>query len=378
MRAPRVPTPLFGVALVIGGVAFGAYLWLRPAPEAAQAGWLAPSAPPPSASAPAAPSAEDRAKRPPPPLAPDVDAKTVDAQREALFERVRVELETDESALAEVRRIFASSHVLSQGNPEVTTHPMTRAECRAIREQAGLTPRYDERCRAWNMVPAWNAAAGETEADARVCVDQFEFPNVPCEYPVVWVQANEAQALCHALHKRLCDAHEWEGACAGSVLPPEQDYVFGIPRKEAKFRHNAAREKRWAYGAEKDHARCGTGSTKNEACGGGGWKKCGSNTYPAGAFPGCVSPFGVYDQHGNAAEHMNLPSRLEELGARGGTGDTEMKGSWFIFATYEAHEDDCRFRAPDWHASRLMDPRSHLNYHLGFRCCSDLPSGGGG
>lgn len=376
MRASRVPTPLFGVALVVGGVAFGAYLWLRPSLEAAPA----PAPPPASSSPPAVASvvADAGVARPAPPLAPDVDATTLKAQREALFARMRSELELDEGALSEVRRIFASSNVLSQGNPDVTQHPMTRAECRAIRAEAGLAPQYDERCRAWNMVPAWNAAAGETAADARVCVDQFEYPNVPCEYPVVWVQANEAQALCRAQHKRLCDAHEWEGACAGSLLPPEQDYLFGVPRKEAKFRHNAAREKRWAYGAEKDHKRCGTGSTKNETCAGGGWKTCGSNTYPAGAFPGCVSPFGVYDQHGNAAEHMSLPLRTEELGALGGTGDTEMKGSWFIFATYEAHEDDCRFRAPDWHVSRLMDPRSHLNYHLGFRCCSDLPKGDGG
>ena len=49
-----------------------------------------------------------------------------------------------------------------------------------------------------------------------------------------------------------------------------------------------------------------------------------------------------------------------------------MKGSWFIFGGYEAHEDDCRWRAPAWHATRIEHPLSHLNYHLGFRCCKDL------
>ena len=370
MGPSRVPLPAFGVVLLVGGAAFGAYLALRPSELPAHERAELPA---PAPSAPVAPSASVvEPTRPPPPLAPDVDAKTLDEQRAALFERMRLELELDAGTLAEVQRIFAAAKYLGQGNPEISKHPMTRAACRDERAKANLTPRYDERCRAWNMVPAWNASAGETADDARVCVDQFEFPNVPCEYPVVWVQANEAAALCQAMHKRLCDAHEWEGACAGSVLPPETDYVFGIPRKEAKFRHNAARERRWAYGETKNHALCGTGSTKDEGCGGGGWRKCGSNTYPAGAFPGCVSPFGVYDQHGNAAEHMSLPQSLDELGARGKTGDTEMKGSWFIFASYEAHEDDCRFRAPDWHASRVADPRSHLNYHLGFRCCSDL------
>ena len=89
----------------------------------------------------------------------------------------------------------------------------------------------------------------------------------------------------------------------------------------------------WAYGPTKDHAQCATGSLKSPTCPDGGYGLCGSNTYPAGAFPECVSPFGVYDQHGNAAEHMNLPLRPEELASRGGLGETEMKGSWFIFAT---------------------------------------------
>ena len=53
-------------------------------------------------------------------------------------------------------------------------------------------------------------------------------------------------------------------------------------------------------------------------------------------------------------------------------GEPEMKGSWFIFLQGEAHEDDCRWRAPDWHVTRIDDTNSHRNYHLGFRCCKDL------
>ena len=56
-------------------------------------------------------------------------------------------------------------------------------------------------------------------------------------------------------------------------------------------------------------------------------------------------------------------------------GYTEMKGSWFIFDTYRAHEDWCRWRAPFWHGTRVMDEHSHANYHLGFRCCSCCVSG---
>lgn len=63
----------------------------------------------------------------------------------------------------------------------------------------------------------------------------------------------------------------------------------------------------------------------------------------------------MYDLNGNAAEHMN-----------------EMKGSWFVFDTFRAHPDWCRWRAPFWHGSRVLDPHSHGNYHLSFHCCSTL------
>jgi formylglycine-generating enzyme required for sulfatase activity len=136
--------------------------------------------------------------------------------------------------------------------------------------------------------------------------------------------------------------------------------------------HNIKREFVWAYGPKKNHALCGTTSFKTKDCPGGGWKQCGSNTFPTGAFPECKSPFGVYDQHGNAAEHMNLPTTAEEMMSHGGKGGlTEMKGSWFIFSKGEPHLDDCRWREPSWHESKLRDPNSHKNYHLGFRCCKD-------
>jgi formylglycine-generating enzyme required for sulfatase activity len=212
----------------------------------------------------------------------------------------------------------------------------------------------------------------QTSDEADLCIDQFEFPNLECEYPVVHVTAREAALICEVLGKRLCDAHEWEGACAGQLWPPEVEYAWEQPHVVMRRLHNAARERIWAYGQHKDHGTCGTGSSKTPGCAGGGYSECGSNTYPSGAFPHCVSAFGVYDQHGNAAEHMSLPLAPDQLGRYGGHGWTEMKGSWFVFGAYEAHEDDCRWRAPDWHGSRVLDPQSHSNYHLGFRCCKDL------
>jgi hypothetical protein len=214
------------------------------------------------------------------------------------------------------------------------------------------------------------------------CIDQFEFPDIPCEYPVVWVKAAEAAQICEAEGKRLCDAHEWEGACDGRLEPP--DYPFemakGVPPEIAihnmRVAHNReyAPTKRWSYGPTYQIAICATGSTKTEGCNGGSWPGCGSNTYPDGSFPACHSPLDVYDLNGNAAEHMNLPIAPDQMSSRGSKtlGYTEMKGSWFIFDTYRAHDDWCRWRAPFWHGTRVLASDSHANYHLGFRCCGTL------
>jgi formylglycine-generating enzyme required for sulfatase activity len=287
-------------------------------------------------------------------------------------------LELDDAQMAQVREIVEASPLLGQGRPDDTTYAMTRAECRE-RRAAAKTTAGDPTCGAPDMVRVYDPTAGETKADAKLCIDQYEFPDIPCEYPVTYASSREAAQLCKAVGKRLCDAHEWEGACAGAMHAPEVEYHFEAPRPYATWLHNEGREMIWAYGPKKNDALCAMNSMKSERCDSTGLTRCGSNTYPAGSFPECVSPFGVYDQHGNAAEHMSLPLKPEELGARGGIGHTEMKGSWFVFqrATSPPHPDDCRWRAKDWHPSMVMTEGSHRNYHLGFRCCKDVDPIGG-
>ena len=111
--------------------------------------------------------------------------------------------------------------------------------------------------------------------------------------------------------------------------------------------------KSWSYGPEYRERHLRYVEPKTAGCNGGSWTGCGSNTFPAGDFPDCHSPLQVYDLNGNAAEHMNLPlneSQMSSLGSQE-LGYTEMKGSWFIFDTYRAHEDWCRWRAPFWHGT---------------------------
>jgi hypothetical protein len=305
-------------------------------------------------------------------------------QNEQLLQQLQQIHGLSEAEMRDIRAIFAQSKIIGQGNPAVTKHPVTPQECAAMLQQRSITyenPEFERICGGKYMAPLFDPKA--TTADhAMACIDQFEFPDIPCAYPLVWVRTREAAQICAAEGQRICDAHEWEGACAGDLQPP--DYHFDRLKGEApevaihqmRSAHNLADQagKSWSYGPEYRRDVCATGSTKTPGCPGGNWQLCGSNTYPAGDFPACHSTSGVYDLNGNAAEQMNLPLNEAQMASRGSTelGYTEMKGSWFIFNTFRAHEDWCRWRAPFWHGTRLMATNSHANYHLGFRCCKTL------
>lgn len=303
------------------------------------------------------------------------------AQNDALFQEIQARRQVTERQIAAIRAIFARSGYIGQGNPAVTRHLVSSEQCRAQLAGQGVVyenPEFERICGAKYMAPLYDPAH-ERPDQAKVCIDQFEYPDIPCAYPVVWVKAREAAEICEAEGKRICDAHEWEGACAGSLQPP--DYRFdlaqgpgGVERMRAAHNRAHQADKSWSYGPAYQRGVCATASTKTAGCNGGSWTGCGSNTYPAGDFPACHSPLGIYDLNGNAAEHMNLPLAPSQMASRGSKelGVTEMKGSWFIFDTYRAHEDWCRWRAPFWHGTRVMDPHSHANYHLGFRCCRTL------
>ncbi len=315
-------------------------------------------------------------------------APTREAQSAAWMDLLARVHELDPDQQAAVAEIVAGSEMLGQGNPATTLHPMSRAECAQVISAAGHTwetvwdtEENREICGDRFMAPLYDPAT-QTPAEATSCMDRLEFPNVPCEYPVVWVRASEAAQLCEAVGKRLCDAHEWEGGCQGELGPA--DYPFdtvgtlgpAAAQKAMRSPHNRAYRAtaRWSYGEDFQTGVCAQDSGKTAGCAGGGWKGCGSNTYPAGAFLDCQSPLGVADINGNAAEHMNLPTRPEEL-ASAGTGSlgvTEMKGSWFIWDKYRAHDDWCRWRAPYWHGGKVQAKDSHRNYHLGFRCCKNI------
>lgn len=307
---------------------------------------------------------------------PALAQSSLQQANEGLFQQLQSVHGLSAAQMARLKSIFAGSRVIGQGNPAITRHPMTPEHCAA---KIGGIARYDNArnrriCGEKYMAPLYDPRS-EKPSEAKACIDMFEFPNIPCTYPVVWTRAREAAEVCAAVGKRICDAHEWEGACAGALEPP--DYFFGRGSVASmRSAHNAkyAASKNWAYGNAYQRGICAAASQKSASCAGGGYQSCGSNTYPTGSFPECKSVLGVYDLHGNAAEHMNLPLAPDQMASTGSTklGVTEMKGSWFIFDRYYAHPDWCRWRAPYWHGSRVMSPSSHENYHLGFRCCKTI------
>ncbi len=310
-------------------------------------------------------------------LALPAGAQTLQENNERMFREMQAARGLSNAEMQRIRAIFAGSSYIGQGNPAVTRHPMTPEQLAA---RLGADPKvyyrnaaFERICGEPYMAPLYDPAT-ETAADAKVCADMFEYPNVPGMYPVTWVRAREAAELCWAEGKRMGDAHEWEGASHGALTPP--DYFFGMSVQAARAAHNAKYQSsaRYSIGPQWRSGVCATGSFKSGSCNGGSFTGCGSNTYPAGSFPACKSPLGVYDLDGNAAEHMNLPLAPDQMSSRGSRklGVTEMKGSWFIWDTVRAHTHWSRWRAPYWHGSRVMAGGSHHNYHLGFRCFKDV------
>ncbi|MCP4344572.1 MAG: hypothetical protein GY795_03475 [Desulfobacterales bacterium] len=310
--------------------------------------------------------------------------QTIASQNEILFKQLKQEHNLDDSQMKKIRAIFKRSGYMSQGNPSITRHPVSEKACEQKLQKEEISyenSEFEKICGDKYMAPLFDPSS-EKQEQANYCIDQFEFPNIPCAYPLIWVRAREAALICEAVGKRLCDAHEWESGCEGRLTPP--DYRFDLAAKfDSKGAvkvmrkvHNAkyGKNKTWSYGKKYKKGICAANSKKSPGCSGGNWSRCGSNTYPAGYFSECRSSLEVYDIHGNAAEHMNLPLKESQMSCKGSKelGYTEMKGSWFIFDKYYAHQDWCRWRAPYWHGSRVMAKNSHRNYHLGFRCCKTL------
>jgi formylglycine-generating enzyme required for sulfatase activity len=158
--------------------------------------------------------------------------------------------------------------------------------------------------------------------DIGVCMDAFEYPNLPGVLPAVMVRADEANQLCAAEGKRLCGESEWTFACRVTRDPAACN--FG---QSAEIRV----ERLW------DPASISRELALNDG------RRPSSET-------GCVADFGVYDLLGNVQEWA-----LSEMRAYGAT----LKGG--------------RFNQPGETCERSIHVKEKWSRypHTGLRCCRD-------
>ncbi|MDP9001820.1 MAG: SUMF1/EgtB/PvdO family nonheme iron enzyme [Myxococcota bacterium] len=250
---------------------------------------------------------------------------------------------------------------IGQGNRAISRHAVGRRACvEGLHEVVLQTPAQRERCGQKNMVPIWDK--GASVDTARFCIDIFEFPNKACELPFVFVAPFQAKRICEAQAKRLCAQEEWNLACRGDPTGgPDRVYAYSDELDLTVCNTNKSR--------------LGTSPLCDVSTNDKVWATCGTHTEPSGAFPGCRSRFGVFDQHGNVAEIM---TRLDPADRE---VKSQLKGSAFFYVDvaekpnapggyWTRYPDHCAFD-PRWHVENI-ETAAHMNYHLGFRCCKSL------
>lgn len=103
-----------------------------------------------------------------------------------------------------------------------------------------------------------------------VCVDAYEYPNMPDENPRDMVSQEQAASLCEQAGKHLCSIEEWQAACRGK---DNTKYSYGDSYKQNKCNTNTKAVKR------------------------------------SGRKEQCRSWFGMYDMNGNLWEWTSSKSK---------------------------------------------------------------------
>jgi sulfatase modifying factor 1 len=196
----------------------------------------------------------------------------------------------------------------------------------------------------------------------RVCVDKYEgaiagwrhslpldgydassLRAVPAKAikPQVNISERQAESACTASSKRLCTEAEWTAACRG---PSKLLYPYGdqyVPGACNEGRPGSAGAVFGGASGPLDDPRLAEADNAIE---------------PGGAFPKCVSAFGIFDMHGNVHEWVSGSPNVEE----------PQRGLFLggFFADAKENGPGCLYRTTA-HAKEYHD------YSTGFRCCKD-------
>ncbi len=188
---------------------------------------------------------------------------------------------------------------------------------------------YEARIQGW---PHSHALDGRDAGALRAIVAKAAKPQVN-------VNALQAEAACANASKRLCTATEWVAACRG---PRNFVYPYGNT-----YRRGACNEGR---------------PSPTRAVFGSGWGRhddprlaeADNAIEPGGAFPACVSGWGVYDMHGNVHEWVSDSAKDARFGV--------FLGGFFADGTENGF--GCGYRT----TAHFKD---YHDYSTGFRCCKD-------
>ncbi len=147
---------------------------------------------------------------------------------------------------------------------------------------------FPARCRTFDREKIATEVAKLPTEPMDFCIDRFEYPNVLGQNPMIVATFREAEAICKAGSKRLCNENEWTFACEGEEVRP---YPYGwtrdtsacvIDRSWRPFTEGAL-SPRDGKNAREELDRLWQGE-------------------PSGSRGACRSPFGVYDLTGNVDE----------------------------------------------------------------------------
>jgi formylglycine-generating enzyme required for sulfatase activity len=175
----------------------------------------------------------------------------------------------------------------------------------------------------------------------------FRAKNAEGHVPQAYISQLQSKAACEEADKRLCAEEEFTFACSGGD-PSANDYPYGGHEHKDGYcnegkgsqmvRFFGNDPKGWSYADFND-------PRLNQVAGG---------LAKSGAYPRCVSSFGVHDCVGN----------LHEWGADppDGMGTGRFRGGFYGDAEVNGH--GCKY------VTRAHGPGYH-DYSTGFRCCKD-------
>ena len=155
------------------------------------------------------------------------------------------------------------------------------------------------------------------------CIDKYEYPNKPGEYPYNYIDWYDASGKCISEGKRLCTEFEWEKACKGID------------------------DSKYSYGSEYNRDSCNVGPY--------------SKPETSGARSECVSSYGIFDMDGNFREwtadwYKSYPGGTQSFNFTGYY--RTIRGGDFLGGSEDSR---CSNRGSSY--------PNRIFYSLSFRCC---------